>query len=136
MVNSFNMAMNRIHRTRRGFTLIELLVVLAIVALLLTLAAPRYFRSLDTSKETVLMENLRVVRETIDKFYGDNGRYPESVDELVDRRYLRSLPFDPVTESFSSWILVPPTGSASGKVYDIKSGADGTTRDGRSFKEL
>lgn len=82
------------------------------------------------------MENLRVVRETIDKFYGDNGRYPESVEELVDRRYLRSPPFDPMTESFSSWILLPPASNASGKVYDIKSGADGTTRDGKPFKEL
>jgi len=123
-------------RSRRGFTLIELLVVLAIISLLLTIAAPRYFQSIDTSKEIVLIENLRIVRETIDKFYGDNGRYPESVEELVERRYLRSLPFDPITESFSTWTLVPPKSSANGKVFDLKSGADGVTRDGRSFKDL
>lgn len=123
-------------RKSYGFTLIELLVVLAIVALLLTLAAPRYFKSIDTSKEIVLIENLRLVRETIDKFYGDNGRYPESIEELVDRRYLRSLPYDPLTESSSTWILIPPTSSAGGRVYDIKSGADGSTRDGKSFKDL
>lgn len=119
-----------------GFTLIELLVVLAIVSLLLTLAAPRYFKSIDTSKEIVLIENLRLMRETIDKFYGDNGRYPESIEELVDRRYLRSLPFDPLTESSSTWTLIPPTSSASGKVYDIKSGAEGVTRDGKLFKDI
>lgn len=120
----------------RGFTLIELLVVLAIVALLLTLAAPRYFQSIDTSKEVVLIENLRIMRETIDKFYGDNGRYPESVDELVDRFYLRSLPYDPVTESTSTWTILPPKSNAKGNVYDVKSGAAGETRDGRAFKDL
>ena len=120
----------------RGFTLIELLVVLAIVALLLTLAAPRYFQSIDTSKEIVLIENLRIVRGTIDKFYGDNGRYPESVEELVERHYLRNPPFDPITESISTWTLVPPNGGAKGSVYDIRSGADGITRDGQAFKDL
>ena len=120
----------------RGFTLIELLVVMAIVALLLTLAIPRYFRSLDTSKEVVLIENLRVVRDTIDKFYSDNGRYPESIDELVEKRYLRSLPVDPITESTATWTVLPPVGSYKGRVYDIKSGADGVTRDGRPFRNL
>lgn len=120
----------------RGFTLIELLVVLAIVSLLLTLAAPRYFQSLDTSKEAILAENLRTVRETIDKFYGDQGRYPESLEELVERQYLRSLPYDPMTESTTTWTLLPPKSQALGKVYDLKSSAEGQTRDGRPFKEL
>lgn len=120
----------------RGFTLIELLVVLAIVSLLLTLAAPRYFQSLDTSKEAILSENLRLVRETIDKFYGDNGRYPDSLEELVDRHYLRSLPYDPMTESTATWNILPPTTGSPGKVYDLKSGAEGQTREGRPFREL
>lgn len=123
-------------KKKRGFTLIELLVVLAIVSLLLTIAAPRYFQSIDTSKEVVLVENLRLVRETIDKFYGDNGRYPDSIEELVERHYLRNLPYDPITESTSTWLLLPPTSTAHGKVYDLKSGAEGTTRDGRPFGEL
>lgn len=121
---------------RRGFTLIELLVVLAIVSLLLTLAAPRYFKSLDASKETVLVDNLRIVRETIDKFYGDNGRYPDSLDELVEARYLRSKPFDPFTESTETWTLSPPPNGAAGRLFDIRSGAEGATRDGRPFKSL
>ncbi|MDS4016333.1 MAG: prepilin-type N-terminal cleavage/methylation domain-containing protein [Candidatus Accumulibacter sp.] len=121
----------------RGFTLIELLVVLSIIALLLTLAVPRYFHSIDTSKETVLGENLRIVRETIDKFYGDNGRYPDSLDELVSQRYLRALPYDPVTGSTTTWIVVAPeTPDAKGNVYDIKSGAPGNTRDGKPFADL
>lgn len=121
---------------RRGFTLVELLVVLAIVSLLLTLAAPRYFQSIDTSKEVVLSENLRIVRETIDKFYSDNRRYPHNIEELVERRYLRGMPFDPITESSETWILIPPASGASGGVYDIKSGADGYARGGKPFNEL
>ncbi|HTD06012.1 type II secretion system protein, partial [Undibacterium sp.] len=71
---------------RRGFTLIELLVVLAIVALLLSLALPRYFTSIDKTKEIVLVENLQTTRNVIDKFYADTGRYPESLSELVQRK--------------------------------------------------
>jgi len=120
----------------QGFTLIELLVVLAIVALLLTLSMPRYFQSIETGKEAVLMENLRLTRETIDKFYGDTGRYPDSLDELVDRKYLRALPVDPITESTTTWIVVPPEESGKGSVFSIKSGAPGQLRDGRPFAAL
>lgn len=120
----------------RGFTLIELLVVLAIVALLLTLAVPRYFQSIDTTKETVLADNLRITRETIDKFYGDTGRYPESLEQLVEKKYLRALPFDPVTDSVTTWIIVPPEDGDQGNVYSINSGAPGNTRDGKPFAEL
>lgn len=123
-------------RHRLGFTLIELLVVLAIVSLLLTLVAPRYFRSLDMSKETILQENLHRVRETVDKFYGDHGRYPESLEELVERQYLRAMPFDPITDSAATWIIVAPRSNAKGKVFDIQSGAPGKASDGRAFQEL
>lgn len=119
-----------------GFTLIELLVVLAIVALLLTLAVPRYFQSIDRSKETILAENLRMTRETIDKFYGDTGRYPESLEELVEKKYLRAVPVDPVTESSTSWVLEPPAEGAKGNVYNIRSGATGSTSDGKPFSDL
>lgn len=119
-----------------GFTLIELLVVLAIVALLLTLAVPRYFQSIDRSKETILAENLRMTRETIDKFYGDTGRYPESLEELVEKKYLRAVPVDPVAESTTSWVLEPPVEGAKGNVYNIRSGATGSTHDGKPFSEL
>ena len=119
-----------------GFTLIELLVVLGIIALLATLAVPRYFQSIDTAKETILLENLQIVRETIDKFYGDTGRYPESLEELVEKKYLRALPVDPITESTSTWLIEAPDSGAKGSVYTIKSGAPGVDRNGKSFGEL
>ncbi len=119
---------------KRGFTLIELLVVLAILALLMSLAAPRFFRSIDQSKETVLRENLHITRETIDKFYGDNGRYPQSLAELVERSYLRALPHDPITESNATWVLIAPQ-SGEG-VFNVYSGAAGNARDGTPFNAL
>lgn len=117
----------------KGFTLIELLVALAIISLLLSLAVPRYFGSLDRSKETVLKENLHQMRDAIDKYYADRGRYPDALEDLVTKRYLRKLPLDPVTDSEQTWVSVPPQDPRQGKVYDVKSGAAGNGRDGTPF---
>ncbi|MBK3816210.1 prepilin-type N-terminal cleavage/methylation domain-containing protein [Paraburkholderia aspalathi] len=123
-------------RLRRGtgFTLIELLLVLAIIALMLTLALPQYFHSIDASKEKILVENLHVTRDAIDKFYGDKGRYPDSLQELVDKRYLRSLPYDPITESTTTWQIAAPDEQFSGNIYDIRSGASGTDLNGQPYE--
>lgn len=121
---------------RRGFTLIELLVVLAIMALMLTIAVPRYLQHLERSKEAVLRENLNLTRSVIDRFYGDKGRYPKSLDELVDLRYLRALPVDPLTESTETWVIVPvPGDGATDGVYDLRSGAPGEDANGRPYGE-
>jgi general secretion pathway protein G len=125
-----------VRRVEPGFTLIELLVVLAIVAMLLTLAMPRYFQSIETSKQTILVDNLRQTRDLLDKFYADTGRYPDSLGELVEKRYLKSLPFDPITESSTTWIVIPPKGGTRGAVYNIKSGASGADRYGVAFADL
>lgn len=126
----------RSDRRRNGFTLIELLVVLGIIALLASLAVPRYFQSIDTAKETILADNLQITRGTIDKFYGDTGRYPETLDELVEKKYLRALPFDPITESTTTWLIEAPDNGAKGGVYNIRSSAPGLDRNGKPFSEL
>jgi general secretion pathway protein G len=119
-----------------GFTFIEMLVVLSIIATLLSLVVLRYTDRMATAKETILQENLRVVRTSIQQFYGDHGRYPESLNELVEKRYLFTLPYDPVAGSASNWIIVTPPSNSEGYVFDIKSGADGTDRNGSSFQAL
>ena len=118
---------------RRGFTLIELLVVLAIVATLLTLALPRYFSSVEKSKEAVLKENLFQLRDAISRYHADRGRYPETLEALAADKYLRRVPLDPVTESASTWLVVPPEDLQRGGVYDVRSGAPGRGQDGTEF---
>jgi general secretion pathway protein G len=123
-------------RAARAFTLIELLVVMAIIATLLTIAVPRYFGSVDRARDAALRQTLAATRDAIDKYYGDTGRYPETLQQLVDKRYLRALPVDPVTRSDSTWVVVapeherPPTG-----VYDLRSGAPGNAADGTPYGE-
>jgi general secretion pathway protein G len=128
--------MRRGRRFNSGFTLIELLVVMVIVASLLAIAVPRYFRSLDHSKEVVLMQDLAVMREAIDQFYGDRGRYPETLIELSDERYIRKVPVDPMTKSAESWVVSSREGSEAVGVFDVHSGADGMTRKGVRYAEL
>lgn len=118
-----------------GFTLIELLVALAIIALLLSLAVPRYFGSLTRAEEAVLKENLASMRDALDKHFADTGKYPGSLEDLVTRKYLRSVPTDPVTQSQTSWVIVPPADPAQGAVYDVRSGALGAGRDGKPYEQ-
>lgn len=123
-------------RTACAFTLVELLVVMAIIATLLTLAVPRYLSSVDRSREAVLRENLRAMRSAIDQYHADNDRYPDSLDALATKRYLRAVPIDPITESASTWVTAPPpSGSDRGLVYDVRSGAPGASRDGSPFSQ-
>lgn len=106
-------------RVGRGFTLIEMLVVMTLIALLLTLAVPRYFSAIDNGRLHVQRQNLATIRDAIDKFYGDQSKYPETLDELVAKRYLRHVPIDPVSES-SNWVLVAPQDPELGGVFDVK----------------
>jgi general secretion pathway protein G len=119
-------------RNTAGFTLIELLVVLAILATLLSIAAPRYFESVDRAKETALKTDLRAFRDAIDKHRADTGRLPESLQRLVEGRYLRVIPVDPVTDSAGWVVIAHPDGTTQG-VYDVRSGAQGEARDGTRY---
>jgi general secretion pathway protein G len=130
-------AVTKPHRSCRasGFTLIELLVVLAIVSTLLLLVTPRYFNRVDAAKEAVLRDNLRTTRDVLDKYYGDHGRYPETLDELVEKKYLHGLPVDPITGSSATWQVLPVPEGYKGAVYDIRSAAPGTAADGSKYAE-
>ncbi|MBV8034561.1 type II secretion system protein [Roseateles sp.] len=121
----------------RGFTLIELIVVMAIVALLASIAAPRYFASLNKSKETALLQSLTTMRDAIDQYAADKGRYPESLRELAAARYIRDIPEDPLTASRETWVELPPPAEmqASGRVWDVRSGAAGRSADGRLYAD-
>lgn len=119
---------------KRGFTLIELLVVLAIVATLLTLAVPRYFKHVERSKEAVLKENLATVRNAIDQYHADLGAWPPALESLPEKRYLRAVPIDPITDRNDSWLIIPPP-DGSGGVYDIQSGAEGTATNGQLYRD-
>ena len=146
-------------RSRRGFTLIELLVVLAILALLLTIATPRYIQHVERAREATLRSSLKVMREAIDKFQGDQGHLPASLQELVDRNYLKTIPVDPVTDKRDTWIVLsesdvvasnadgsgataarpgnsgnPPARDSPG-VADVRSGAPGKGDDGTPFQQ-
>lgn len=127
--------MLRINKNQQGFTLIELLVVMTIIALLLTIAIPRYFHSVDKSKETVLRDNLTIMRDAIDKYYGDNDKYPDTLDDLVTKKYIRKIPPDPITESATTWVTVPASDPAKGLVFDVHSGSPDKARDGSAYAE-
>lgn len=124
-------------KRNKGFTLIELIVVMAIVALLASIAAPRYFGSLQKSRETALRSSLNVMRDAIDQFAADKGRYPESLEELASARYIREIPEDPLADSREQWVTLapPPDALARGLVYDVRSGAAGRGSDGRLYAD-
>ena len=120
---------------RHGFTLIELLVTLTIIGLLLSIVMPRYFGTLTRADEAALKEDLYLMRDAIDKHFADTGRYPASLDELALKKYIRSVPVDPFTQTQNTWIIIPPADTQLGAVYDVKSGAKGVARDGRPYEQ-
>jgi general secretion pathway protein G len=121
-------------RLVKGFTLIELLVVMAIIATLLSIAAPRYLRSVDDARDAALKSSLAQMREAIDHFHADRGVYPAALTDLVEKRYLRSVPIDPITESNQTWQLLPAPGAEdAAAIYDVRSGAPGASRLGEPY---
>jgi general secretion pathway protein G len=118
--------------TARGFTLIELVVVMALLGLLLSMAMPRYMDSLAKGREKIQAHNIAELREAIDRYHGDRGVYPDRLQDLVDRRYLRAVPLNPVTER-ADWIVQAPPAGQKGQVYDISApGAETPNTEGPS----
>ena len=119
----------------RGFTLIEVLVTMAIVAMIVTLAVPRYFSNVERAREDVLREDLYILRDAIDKYYADKSHYPNALEDLVTEKYLRAIPVDPYTKSARSWVAVQPEDASLGLVGGVRSGAPNAARDGTRFQD-
>jgi general secretion pathway protein G len=124
---------------KKGYTLLELMIVVAIVGILVTLAIPTFQQSTMKAKEAALKQNLFTMRAVLDQYYADRGDYPESLEALVEEKYLRAIPMDPFTKSATTWDEIyeeqeegddSPVG-----VYDVKSGSDGSALDGTSYKD-
>ena len=113
-----------LRKNQRGFTLIEMLIVISLIGILATIATPNFQRYIIRAKEASLQRTLFILRDMIDQFYADHGRYPDSLEDLAEERYIRSVPKDPFTNSASTWVIIPPEGSSEeGGVYDVHSGS-------------
>ena len=127
-------------RHERGFTLIELLIVIAIIGIIAGIAVAQMQSAPKKAKESVLKEDLYALRDVIDQYFADKGKYPESLDTLVQEGYLRKVPVDPITNSSESWQVVPAEATdedteGAGGIIDVKSGADGTALDGSRYAD-
>jgi len=127
------MASQSARRPVRGFTLIELLIVMAIIGMLLALVVPRYFHTVTKARETVLREDLAILREAIDKYYADLNQYPDTLTALVDKHYVRSVPVDPFTKLADSWTVVQSDDPDHPGVRDLHSGSDQAAADGTAL---
>jgi general secretion pathway protein G len=122
-------------KDRRGYTLIEMMIVISIISILATMALPSFQKQLVRAKETNLRRSLFIMRDTIDQYFADHGRYPDSLQDLETGKYVRQIPMDPLTGSSDTWITIPPEGFAEGNIYDVHSGSNKISLDGTPYNE-
>ena len=121
-----------------GFTLVELMIVMTIIGILAAIAIPSYIRSIQKAKEAVLREDLHTMRTAIDSYTVDKEKAPESLDDLVQAGYLKSIPIDPMTSSSDTWITgqsdtMTDINQTQGGMDDVHSGSEGIASDGTTY---
>jgi general secretion pathway protein G len=126
--------------SQRGFTLIELLIVVALIGILAGVAVGNYRNSIQKAKESVLRENLWVMRSLINQYFADKGQYPMDLYALVEDRYLQEIPMDPITQSRDTWIqeaadLGEGDISQEPGIGYVRSGAEGSDINGIAYSE-
>lgn len=112
-------------KNEKGFTLIELMIVVTIIGILATLSEPSFRQAIVKAREAALKKDLYIFRDVVDQYYADNGAYPPSLQELITKGYVRTIPVDPFTKTSDTWVevMVEGDGKETG-VYDVKSGSD------------
>ena len=120
--------------TDRGFTLIELMIVMTLIGILAAIAQPQFHQYTIRAREAVLKENLFTLRDVIDQYSADKGKFPDTLQELVDNRYIRKVPEDPFTKSAETWVIVPPD-TGEGGIFDVHSGSDLIALNGTPYNE-
>ena len=138
--SSHRVVNSAIRQLDRGFTMIELLVVVSLIVILATMGLTQYRASVIHAREATLKEDLFRMRDAIDQYYADKGKYPATLDALVSDGYVRKLPEDPFTHNSTSWQAVPAepdpnNPAAEAGVFDVKSGSDETALDGTRYSE-
>lgn len=112
-----------------------MLTVIAVIGILAAIISPSFQRSAIRAKEASLRNSLFVLRDVIDQYYTDQGRYPDLLEDLIDKKYIRNIPVDPFTRSSETWILIPPEGDEVTGIYDIHSGSDKISLYGTPYNE-
>jgi general secretion pathway protein G len=132
------MAVNRTTRQDAGFTLVELMIVMAIIGVLAMVAVPSYIQAIRHAREAVLKEDLHTLRAAIDSYTMDKQKAPQSLDDLLQDGYLKSIPEDPMTRSNTTWATdtsdsMHSVDETDPGIDDVHSGSDETGSDGQPY---